>query len=323
MNLLSYPYEQRLPNFIPNADLFIQNIKNLINDNYFNPHRLDGYTIDEIFNPHTLIIVPVDVPLVAGVGGAMIRSRPNPPPVQAPFGPMPDNDWYLYNDQDLIDIVNRQITNTITIPNIPIPPEFPIAPNLPTDITFNSPPDFWIHKSNLLHYILLSYYLIYDPLKLNEIEKKKNINNNYHHIWQNNWTEIFKNNIGNYVVIYEMWVDLNAKLSSTNLECIIPFNLIILISALYNYGRNKCDNKQQSIINSFKPHLLDNIITISVPYNELNNKIKWLLLLLCDNINLHFLQTYIMNNGIRFNDINDFNNNFFTIIYIYQICIEI
>ena len=151
-----------------------------------------------------------------------------------------------------------------------------------------------IHKSNLLCYINLSLLLIFEPERLNDINNKINLNNDYYINWQNKWINLFKNK-KEYILIYDMWCDLNSKLSDNNLKCVVPFNLLMLISGLLNYKLNGGE-LIQNIVNSFKPHVFDYMYD----QNQSNIYIsfsKWILFLLHDNIDQPFI-IHIFNNYI-------------------------
>jgi ankyrin repeat protein len=69
------------------------------------------------------------------------------------------------------------------------------------------------------------------------------------------WFNMFMDGINVASFIYGMWCDLTCYFSPSNLDGIVPLNLAILVSAL----ANNTLNLDQSIYNSYKPHLVYDI----------------------------------------------------------------
>ena len=111
----------------------------------------------------------------------------------------------------------------------------------------------------MIVYLIFSYYSIINPnIMINLINSKKmkkvlinNIkkpdpnynfpfaNNYFANKWYNIYIKKIKNNkqlLGTWILA--MWCDLMSKYSYTNLKCIVPFRLLMLISSLINNTNN-------------------------------------------------------------------------------------
>jgi hypothetical protein len=105
-------------------------------------------------------------------------------------------------------------------------------------------------------------------------------------IFAKKWFDIYKNtpNINLSSWIYSMYCDQMCKVSVSNLDCIVLLDLLMLLSALQN---NKND-KMKSIINSYKPHLISNILAKETA-NESVKLAKIIITMGNYNMNLAFL----------------------------------
>ena len=113
-------------------------------------------------------------------------------------------------------------------------------------------------------------------------------------------------------IIFEMWCDIHSKFSDNNLVCNIPFNLLMLISGLQNNRINLI----QSVINSYKPHLISHLF--SLYYDKKVAFVSSLILLLNDNVDLNFINI-IFDDHENIDFINNLNINnklkYFSIIF--------
>lgn len=144
--------------------------------------------------------------------------------------------------------------------------------NFNTDIIGNA--IYSPYAADYCFFIILAHTAIFFPEKFDDIKlitpnttMPLGFTNN---TFAKKWFHIYKNEnpkLGNW--IYSMYCDGRCKYSLTNLEGAIHFNLLMLISGLAN---NKT-NRIKSIINSYKPHLIDHLInttataTATVPIN--------------------------------------------------------
>jgi hypothetical protein len=131
-------------------------------------------------------------------------------------------------------------------------------------------------------------------------EHIKELNRYFDNDFYNKWLNIYLSNVDLSVWIFDMWTDLMSKFSKSNLDSSISFRLLMLISGLKCY--NKKENFIQGIINIYKPHIINNIFNNS----HIINIIKWIILLLNDNISINFLNIISSNhNNIDFINLID------------------
>ncbi len=148
---------------------------------------------------------------------------------------------------------------------------------------------------DIIVYIYFSYYAILQPdimetlprdntlltILLNNInlvplpvhDNIPNFSNNAFAIkWYNIYINKITNNrqmLGSWILC--MWYDLKCKYSPHNLKCIVPFRLIILISALSINNNN--NNIETNINNAYKPQLIEYIHQNHHTFEIINNAI--------------------------------------------------
>ena len=148
-------------------------------------------------------------------------------------------------------------------------------------------------RRNMREYIYLAYTAIQYPEKMDDLNTL--VDGIGATPFFTKWYEIYTNGSNNFNLgawIYGMWCDLMCKTSDTNLECEIPFRLLMLIAGLGN--NNNSQNKVKNVYNAYKPHLYQYIIAGG------NNSVqitKWILLLLNDNIDVAFLNIIFANHN--------------------------
>ena len=74
----------------------------------------------------------------------------------------------------------------------------------------------------------------------------------------NKWYQLYLDNDNISSWLFNMWCDLMGKFSNNNLNCTIPLHLLMLINSLYD----RTANKLQSIINAYKPCLINQLFII-------------------------------------------------------------
>lgn len=103
-----------------------------------------------------------------------------------------------------------------------------------------------------------------------------------------NWYHLYnKNNIGSW--IYGMWCDIMCIYSPSNLDCCVSSKFLMLIAGL---NTTYTDNIQ-GCINAFKPQLIEYIV--HKDDHDTSNIIKWILLLLNDNVTAEFYNILVKN----------------------------
>ena len=147
-------------------------------------------------------------------------------------------------------------------------------------------------------FLVLSYIAICFPLKFNDTIEKLRTSigdipyfNKWVYLYMNKDSETF--NIGTWV--FGMWSDLTCKFDNTNLNGLINFKLLMLIGGV-GHNDNINYTNLQSIINCYKPQLLDKIFTATP--TDANKITKWILLLVNDNVDAAFYQFITTNTNI-------------------------
>jgi hypothetical protein len=170
--------------------------------------------------------------------------------------------------------------------------------------------------NNMKIYTILAFYAIQYPTEFVLIPNKLK---DYDELFKDNlfgrkWYHLYIKNINKNNILsswlFNMWCDLISRLSRSNLDCQMPFKLLMLISGLQNYNVQKI----QGIINAYKPQLIEIIFNAA---NTDNDKkiflIKWIYLLLNDKIDLQFLDC-ILYDYINIDKIKDIPSNLKNII---------
>ena len=139
------------------------------------------------------------------------------------------------------------------------------------------------------YYIKLGVTAIINPENFSDLVIPDARQNIFFNKWYNKYLKT--NDISSW--IYNMWCDINCKISDNNLNCKVDNKLIMLMAGL------KCQKSNiiQGIINAYKPQLIQFIFTTN-PTNNNIKIIKWLIVLLSNNINNNFID-------IIFNDDNN------------------
>ena len=149
--------------------------------------------------------------------------------------------------------------------------------------------------NDITWYYYLAYYAIIDPnnIKTNEIDINKNT-------FAKKWYDIYINGCDISTWIFGMCTDLICKVSDSNLDCGIPFKLLMLIAGL------KCNETSitQGIINAYKPHLINYINTL--PRIDNNIKITKMVLMLLLKTNNNNIITGILSDDtiIQYTDLD-------------------
>lgn len=218
-------------------------------------------------------------------------------------------------DQNIFKILNYEITTKMIIYMIfsyyaIFAPD--IMYNINKNKLFDIILDNEIHKN--VHYQNYKFYY-YDETDnfVNKWVFKNNMEkNNFAYKWYN----IYVNNVLNNrlllgIWIYNMWCDLMCKFSNNNLECNLPYRLLLLVSSLSNNNNLNIDNFDKYIINIFKMQLIKYINNIINDKNNKYNSIYILYILLDDTLTIDNFNDILNNVSLHFNNFknNIYNNN--------------
>lgn len=141
------------------------------------------------------------------------------------------------------------------------------------------------HINDMKAYLVLAFTAIQYPERFNEISKNPKILN--YGLFAHKWINIYNKGVYLCSWIYGMWCDVMCKFSNSNLDGVIPVQLLLLLAGLKCYTADK----SKGIINAFKSHLINNIFNANV--NLKVAIIKWVLTLLNENFDNNFLKNYI------------------------------
>lgn len=218
-------------------------------------------------------------------------------------------------DKNIFKILNYEITTKMIIYMIfsyyaIFAPD--IMYNINKNKLFDIILDNEIHKN--VHYQNYKFY--YNDETDNFVNKwifKNNIEKNN---FANKWYNIYINNVLNNrlllgIWIYNMWCDLMCKFSNNNLECNIPYRLLLLVSSLSNNNNLNIDNFDKYIINIFKMQLIKYINNIINDKNNKYNFIYILYILLDDTLTMENFNDILNDVSLHFNNFknNIYNNN--------------
>ncbi len=127
------------------------------------------------------------------------------------------------------------------------------------------------------------------------------------------WYQIYVEGCNLSSWLYGMWCDIMCKFSDSNLDCAVPFRLLMLMSGLQNFKTNKI----QGIINSYKPHLIQELF--ARPDSDQIKITKWMIILLNDNVTKQLLDDVVgsIDNDLTFLPRLNLNSELFNIVTLF------
>ena len=193
------------------------------------------------------------------------------------------NNFIDYND--LPDIKD----DYILLDNLNI---FDNTQNIYRDIqtTLNNP----MYANDFCFCLVMAYTAIFNPTRFNEVENINTILNFQTNLFAQKWFSIY-NNLTNSTIsswIYGMYCDIACKLFNSNLQGYLELDLLLLVTGLAN---NK-NNILKSIINAYKPYLINDIV-MSETYYPLKLA-KIIITLMNFDINIDFINNINLDSGL-------------------------